>query len=172
MLKNLIERDTEVVKRMANEGHIVCNHTLRHRDMTKFTDRALFAAELEGLNTLYKDTVGADMAMYYRPPEGRFSEQNLRYAKELGYSTIFWSFAYADWDNDKQPPIEEAKEKLRRNTHNGAVLLLHPTSATNAAILGDMIREWKSQGYRFGTLDELCNNNQTAADNEQTGTIE
>nr|MBQ4318492.1 polysaccharide deacetylase family protein [Clostridia bacterium] len=169
VLKNLIERDTELVKRMANEGHMVVNHTLRHRDMTKFTDKALFTEELEGLNKLYKDAIGTDMPKFYRPPEGRFSEQNLKYASELGYTTVFWSFAYADWDNDKQPDPEEAKEKLRRNTHNGAVILLHPTSATNAAILGDMIREWKSQGYRFGTLDELaenCARDKTAEDGD------
>jgi len=169
VLKNLIERDTELVKRMANEGHMVVNHTLRHRDMTKFTDKALFTEELEGLNKLYKDAIGTDMPKFYRPPEGRFSEQNLKYASELGYTTVFWSFAYADWDNDKQPDPEEAKEKLRRNTHNGAVILLHPTSATNAAILGDMIREWKAQGYRFGTLDELaenCARDRTAEDGD------
>ena len=76
-------------------------------------------------------------------------------AKELGYITVFWSFAYADWDNGAQPEPEAAKRKILENMHNGAILLLHPTSATNAAILQDVIRELKAEGYRFGTLDEL-----------------
>ena len=74
----------------------------------------------------------------------------------MGYKTVFWSFAYVDWDNDKQPEPEIAKEKIRKHTHNGAVILLHPTSETNVKILSDLIKDWKAQGYRFGTLDELC----------------
>ena len=89
-------------------------------------------------------------------PEGKFSEQSMKYANELGYKTVFWSFAYADWDNARQPSPEAAKKKILDNVHNGEVMLLHPTSATNAEILGDIIRELKSQGFRFGTLDELC----------------
>ena len=95
------------------------------------------------------------MGYYYRPPEGRFTRENLMCAEENGYKTIFWSFAYPDWDNDRQIPPEKAKEIILDNLHNGEVMLLHPTSETNAAILGDVIRELKAQGYRFGTLDEL-----------------
>ena len=73
----------------------------------------------------------------------------------LGYKTIFWSFAYADWDNQRQPTPEQAKEKILSNLHNGAVILLHPTSATNAAVLGDIITQLKADGWRFGSLDEL-----------------
>lgn len=156
ILDNLIIRNTELVRRMADEGHLVCNHTAKHRDMTKATVREDFTAELNALSTLYRETLGRDMAMYYRPPQGRFSEQNLRYASEAGYKTVLWSFAYADWDNDKQPDPARAKERILKYTHNGMVVLLHPTSATNAAILGELIDEWKNQGYRFGTLDELC----------------
>ena len=79
----------------------------------------------------------------------------MKYAHELGYYTIFWSFAYADWDNNKQMSQEAAKKKIMDNIHNGAVILLHPTSKTNADILGDVIDELKAEGYRFGTLDEL-----------------
>ena len=95
------------------------------------------------------------MAPYYRPPEGRFSRDNLVCAKENGYQTIFWSFAYPDWDNAKQMSPERAKQKILENVHNGEVMLLHPTSATNAAILGDVIDELRAQGFRFGMLDEL-----------------
>ena len=96
------------------------------------------------------------MSKYYRPPEGRFTEQNLKLAQEMGYSTVFWSFAYADWDNNKQPSAEYALKKILSNVHNGAVILLHPTSSTNAKIMPQLIDSLKSSGYRFGTLDELC----------------
>ena len=100
-------------------------------------------------------TVGVAVAKYYRPPEGCFDEAMLREAKSAGYRTVFWSFAYADWDNGRQPDPAAAKSKILDNLHNGEVMLLHPTSATNAAILGDILREIKARGYRFGTLDEL-----------------
>ena len=76
-------------------------------------------------------------------------------AQSLGYKTVFWSFAYADWDNAKQPSEESAIKKILDNTHNGAIILLHPTSSTNAAILPRLIKEWRAMGYRFGSLDEL-----------------
>lgn len=155
ILENLINRNTELVCRMRDEGHLVCNHTMHHPDMTKITDRDAFARELHGLEDLYREKIGGEMAKYYRPPEGRFSQKNLEMAQALGYKTIFWSFAYADWDNNKQPSEEYAIKKILDNTHNGAIILLHPTSATNAAILPHLIREWKRIGYRFGSLDEL-----------------
>jgi len=155
ILDNLITSDTPLVQRMANEGHLVCNHTMKHHDMTKCHDSTAFAAELDGLCSLCSDVAGIEMARLYRPPEGRFSEENLSFAEQAGYKTILWSFAYADWDNNKQPSPEYAKEKILANTHNGAVILLHPTSATNAAILEELIIEWKNQGYRFGSLNEL-----------------
>ncbi|MBR4033743.1 MAG: hypothetical protein IKJ04_02945, partial [Clostridia bacterium] len=103
----------------------------------------------------YTEKTGKTLAKYYRPPEGRFDEKTMEYAKSIGYKTVFWSIAYADWDNGKQPSVEEAKKQILDNLHNGAVILLHPTSETNALIIGDVIREIKAQGYRFGTLDEL-----------------
>ena len=155
-LENLIKRNTELVRRMADEGHLVCNHTMHHRDMSKITDQDDFAGELRALEELYREMIGGEMPKYYRPPEGRFSEANLAAAQALGYKTVFWSFAYADWDNAKQPGAEYAIKKILDNTHNGAIILLHPTSATNAAILSDLIKEWRAMGYRFGTLDELA----------------
>lgn len=155
VLENLVTRNTDLVKRMVEEGHTVCNHTASHKDMTKITSKEDFAAELSKMAEIYKSATGYDMAMYYRPPEGKFNEDNMKWANELGYKTIFWSFAYADWDNDHQMSTGKAKEKILSGTHNGEIILLHPTSATNAAILSDLIKEWKEMGYRFGTLDEL-----------------
>ena len=155
VLGNLITRNTDLVKRMVDEGHLVCNHTNRHHDMTKVTDPEAFRSELEALNTIMKETCGCELAPFYRPPEGRFSEENLKCAKENGYKTIFWSYAYADWDNKKQMSEEKALKKLLTHTHNGEVLLLHPTSATNAAILDAYLTELEAEGYSFGTLYEL-----------------
>lgn len=154
ILKHLINRETELVGRMAREGHLVCNHTMNHKDMTTCSEEE-FVREIKGLAELYHATYGREMAKYYRPPEGRYSMENLQMANSLGYKTVFWSFAYADWDNSAQPKPETAKDKILQNMHNGAVLLLHPTSATNAAVLADVIQDLKAQGYRFGTLDEL-----------------
>ena len=155
ILENLINSNPELVKRMVDDNHIVANHTMKHKDMRKVTNKEKFAEELQALDELYKSCTGYDMAKFYRPPEGRFSEQNLIHAKELGYKTIFWSFAYADWDNNKQASFSDAKIKVLSNTHNGSIILLHPTSETNASILGDLITEWKNQGYKFGNLYEL-----------------
>ena len=99
--------------------------------------------------------VGKPMPKYYRPPQGIYSQDNLRLAQKLGYRTVFWSLAYVDWNNDSQPTREQAFKKLLPRTHPGAVILLHSTSKTNAEILGELIEKWKAEGYQFGTLEEL-----------------
>ena len=154
ILGNLAVRNSELVRRMADEGHLVCNHTYSHKNLCGAPAGAL-TAELRRLETACRETAGVEVAKYYRPPEGCFDEAMLREAQTAGYKTVFWSFAYADWDNKKQPDPAAAKKKILYSLHNGAVILLHPTSATNAAILGDVLREMKARGYRFGTLDEL-----------------
>lgn len=154
VLENLIRRNPELVKRMAEGGHTVANHTKTHPDMTKVTDKALFSKQLEGLAEQYRELTGQDMAKIYRPPQGRFSQQNLEYAKELGYKTLFWSFAYADWDNNRQPDPEAALNKILAHLHPGEVMLLHPTSATNAAIMDRLLTEIEAQGYRIGGIGE------------------
>ncbi len=154
VLPGLINKHTELVQKMLDNGHIIGNHSVNHYDMTKLSKEA-FIAEIEGLEKTYKEAFGQDMPKYFRPPEGRFSRDTMRWTNEAGYDTIFWSFAYADWDNDKQMEPEKALEKVLSHTHNGAVILLHPTSATNAEILPQLIDTWREAGYRFGTLDEL-----------------
>ncbi len=154
ILDGLIRHEPELVKRMAAEGHTVGNHTMHHRDMSREGNEALLA-ELRGLEDAYRNLTGCEMAKYYRPPEGRFSRENLACAQKNGYRTVFWSFAYPDWDNNKQPSPEKAKQIILDNAHNGEVMLLHPTSATNAAVLGEVIRTLRAEGYRFGIVDEL-----------------
>jgi peptidoglycan-N-acetylmuramic acid deacetylase len=123
--------------------------------MSRLTDEKEFMKELSSLEQLYSDVTGQSMAKFYRPPEGRFSEENLKWLKRNGYKTVFWSIAYADWDNENQPSCDFAKRKILDYLHNGAIILLHPTSATNVTILRDLIQTIKSEGYRFGTLNEL-----------------
>ena len=155
LVGNYISQNADLVRRMAEEGHIVGNHTMHHYDMSKLTDKAAFEKELADLEALYQEVTGEEMAKYYRPPQGIYSEENLRMAQELGYKTVFWSLAYVDWNNDAQPTAEEAFSKLIPRIHNGAVVLLHSTSRTNAQILDELLARWKELGYRFGTLEEL-----------------
>lgn len=155
VLENLISSNAPLLERMEYEGHFVCNHTTKHRDMSRVDNVEEFKRELEALENLYYSATGKNMKKYFRPPEGRFDEDDLKFADELGYTTVLWSLAYADWDNEKQPSPEYAKDKLLKNTHNGAIILLHPTSATNAEIMRDLIKSWKAEGYSFGTLDML-----------------
>ena len=154
ILGHLAESEATLVRRMADEGHLVCNHTYSHKDMTACDAHAL-ADELGRLEAACRSSAGVTVAKYFRPPEGKFDVEMLDAASALGYKTIFWSFAYADWDNNKQPSPDAAKKKILDNVHNGAVILLHPTSETNATVLADVIRTLKAEGYRFGTLDEL-----------------
>ena len=156
ILPQLAKENPSLVKRMRAEGHVIGNHTKSHRDMSKITDFEEFSAELTAAESILRETTGLQMDKFYRPPEGRFSEQNLAFAEKLGYTTVFWSLAYADWDNNKQMPPARALELILSRTHNGCVALLHPTSATNAAILGSYIDALRAQGYSFGSLTEFA----------------
>jgi len=155
LVGNYLEKNADLVRRMVREGHTVGNHTMHHPDMSKLTDQTAFAAELTGLEDQFREITGEELPKYYRPPQGIYSEENLKMAKDLGYRTVFWSLAYVDWNNDAQPDKEAAFSKLIPRIHNGAVVLLHSTSRTNAQILDELLTRWKDMGYRFGTLEEL-----------------
>ena len=154
ILSNLIDTNPDLVKRMATEGHLVCNHTSNHKNLTKLTDDEIIA-NLRRLEKKYTEATGLEMEKIFRFPEGRYSERCLKLLCDNGYKTVFWSMAYDDWDNGRQMSHDVAKDKLLSTTHEGAIILLHPTSSTNAAILGDLIREWKSLGYTFGSLKDI-----------------
>ena len=155
LVGNYIEKNADLVRRMVEEGHIVGNHTMHHPDMSKISEKEAFFKELQDLETLFLDTTGKEMPKFYRPPQGIYSEANLKMAKELGYKTVFWSLAYVDWNNDSQPTREQALSKLLPRTHDGAVVLLHSTSRTNAEILDELLTKWKEMGYTFETVDTL-----------------
>ncbi len=154
VLSHLLKAEPVLVRRMAEEGHLVCNHSANHRDMTQL-DSDTFLQELRGLEDAYRTLTGEAMAPYFRPPEGKFNRRVLERAQQAGYRTVFWSFAYCDWDNEKQPDPKQSIDKILAHTHNGMILLLHPTSATNAQILDTLLSAWEADGYRFALLDEL-----------------
>ena len=154
LVGDYLEREPDLVRQMVSGGHIVGNHTLTHPDMSKL-DADAFAGELQGVEKLYAEVTGQTLPKFYRPPQGLYAEENLRQAQKLGYKTVFWSLAYADWDNEKQPDPDGAVEKLTTRLHDGAVILLHATSKTNAEILDRLITTWQDMGYRFAPLTEL-----------------
>ena len=155
LVGNYMEKNPELVQRMVAEGHIVGNHTMHHPDMRKLSDQTAFTKELQDLEAQYTQITGQEMKKFYRPPQGLYSEKNLQMAKALGYKTVFWSLAYVDWNNDAQPTREQALEKLLPRTHNGAVVLLHSTSQTNADILDELLTRWEAEGYTFASLETL-----------------
>lgn len=152
---NFLETSPDIVKRMVKEGHTVGNHTYHHPDMSSISDMKSFKEEMEGVSDLYKKITGKEMVKYYRPPQGKYSVENLKMAKELGYKTFFWSLAYVDWNVDAQPTKEEAFEKLTGRIHPGAIVLLHNTSNTNGEILDELLTKWEEMGYTFETLKNL-----------------
>lgn len=157
ILDGIIKYSPETVKRMAAEGHLVCNHTASHCDISKITNAEDLKCELERMENSYRELTGLEMEKFFRPPQGAFSVRSLELCRELGYTPVFWSCAHNDWDNSKQPDPEKAKQRLLARAHDGMVLLLHPTSATNAAILDDVLTELSARGYSFGTLYDLKN---------------
>lgn len=152
---NFIADNPELVKRIVAEGHLVGNHTMTHPDMSGLSSPEAFQNELQQVEQLYQEVVGTAMPKLYRPPRGIYSRENLSMARELGYSTFFWSLAYVDWLQDQQPSKEEAFQKLIPRTHPGAVILLHNTSSTNGQILDELLSKWEQMGYHFASLTEL-----------------
>lgn len=148
---NFVKSNPQLVKRMDAEGHLVCNHSKNHPDMTKYHSFEEYAKQIEGWEELVTD-LGVTPQKFFRFPSGRFSKQALIFNEQLGVTSVFWSFAYYDWDKDKQPSAQEAKDKILSRVHNGAVLLLHSTSQTNCEVLGEVIDALRERGYTFASL--------------------
>ena len=161
-----LEAEPDLVKRMVAEGHTLGNHTWHHPDMSAISTIDAFSEELSSTADAYRQITGEEMPHYYRPPQGKYSTENLQMAKDLGYSTFFWSLAYVDWYQDNQPSKEEAFAKLLGRIHPGAIVLLHNTSSTNAVILDELLTRWEEMGYHFGTLQELITQSQPAVSQE------
>lgn len=155
LVGNYLETAPELVRRMVAEGHTVGNHTYHHRDMSSISSKESFSQEIGDVEAIYEEITGLKMTKFYRPPQGKYNEDNLKMAQELGYKTFFWSLAYVDWYQDKQPTKEEAFKKLLGRIHPGAIVLLHSTSKTNADILDELLTKWEEMGYTFKSLTEL-----------------
>ena len=153
---HFLETAPELVKRIVAEGHTVGNHTYHHPDMSRISDPVAFRKEMDSVAELFEQLTDTRIAPYYRPPQGKYATANLQMAKDLGYSTFFWSLAYVDWNTDAQPSHEEAMSKLTSRVHPGAVVLLHNTSKTNGEILDEVLTKWEEMGYHFGRLEDLC----------------
>ncbi len=155
VLPAVAEYNLPTAMRMIEDGHLIGNHSATHGNMGAVTDIKVLEKELKTAEEHFYNATGAKMSTYFRPPEGAFSEEMLMFCKELGYTPVFWSFAYADWDNGAQPDLNEAKEKILKCAHNGEIMLLHPNSATNAAILDEVLTALEEEGYRFDTVDNI-----------------
>ena len=155
LVGNYIEKNADLVRRMVEEGHIVGNHTMHHYDMSQLGSKEAFQKELTDLESLFLEITGKELPKYYRPPQGTYSKENLIAARDMGYKTVFWSLAYVDWNTNAQPTHQQAFDKLLPRIHNGAVVLLHSTSETNAAIMDELLTKWEQMGYRFASLDAL-----------------
>jgi len=152
--KTYIRDNQLLIIRMEEEGHIVANHSVSHRSSPDLTDEE-FAYELEETARFYLEIVGRDMGRYFRPPMGDYSARTIKLAQDLGYKTVFWSFAYKDWLVDAQPGKQAAFDMITSRAHNGCIMLLHAVSQTNTEVLPDVIEDFRAKGYSFRTLDEL-----------------
>ena len=150
-----VKSQPELVSRMVNEGHYVGNHTVDHLNPPQALAENKFVADIQGLEQIYAEIIGGSMSPFYRPPAGGYSEATLSAAESLGYRTVFWSFAYKDWETKNQPGEQAAIEKITSNFHDGSVILLHAVSDTNTKVLGQIIDKAREMGYTFGDISEL-----------------
>ena len=150
-----LESAPELVKRMVADGHFVGNHTYHHLDMSSISSKESFEKEMKDVEDKFQEITGTQLTRFYRPPQVKYNTKNLEMAKEMGYHTFFWSLAYVDWYQDKQPSKEEAFKKLLGRIHPGAIVLLHSTSKTNGEILDELLTKWEEMGYTFRTLEDF-----------------
>ncbi len=141
------KKEPELIQRMIDEGHVVGNHSVHHKNFTEITLEEAYA-EVADCHNYIQDTFGYSMYLW-RFPEGKFSEQSIALLQKMGYRSVFWSFAYKDWDAAAQPDMDTAFSKITGSLHDGEIFLLHAVSATNAAVLDSVIDSVRDQGYEF-----------------------
>ncbi|MCC8437028.1 delta-lactam-biosynthetic de-N-acetylase [Brevibacillus sp. M2.1A] len=151
---HFVKEQPELLKRMAQEGHLIGNHSWSHPDMTTVPNQKI-KDELTKVSNAVQQVTGQANMRYLRPPRGIFSDRTLAVTKDLGYTNVFWSVAYKDWDTKAQRGAKYAYDSVMAQLHPGAVILLHSVSKDNAEALGMMIDEARKQGYEFKSLDQL-----------------
>ena len=155
VVKPYIDSQPELIKRMVAEGHLVCNHSNHHPSMASITNKEKFNKELTDVEDVFKELTGQDMPKFFRPPMGKYSKDSLAKTKDLGYKSIFWSFAYKDWLTDDQPSENFAIKKIENGVHPGGIILLHAVSETNTKVLKTVLTDLKNEGYEFKSLNDL-----------------
>lgn len=154
--QTFIRDNIELVKRMKEEGHLVCNHTVTHPCLPQKSIEQQ-QQELLTCEQYMKEATGYEMDLFFRPPKGEYSERTLQMAKDLGYTTIFWSMAYLDYDVNNQPTSSHVVEHFEKYYHPGAIPLMHNVSVANRDALKQVLQNLKREGYSFGTLYDLQN---------------
>lgn len=150
---HFVNTSEDIVRRMIDEGHIIGNHTYKHKSMPECNEETI-KEDVMSLHKLVFEKFSYEMK-YIRPPKGEYSEKTISYTNSLGYKTIMWSFAYDDWEENKQGREDYGKKKILDNLHNGEIMLLHATSKDNANILDYVIKQTKEAGYEFRSIDEF-----------------
>lgn len=154
LTKPYIKNNIELVKRMVDEGHLALNHSNTHPSFPTLSDDEIYN-ELQSTQDYFKEVTGYDMPKFFRPPMGEYSARTLDLTYKMGYKTIFWSFAYKDWEVDNQPGADYAYKTVMNDLHNGSIMLLHAVSKSNTEALSNIIDSIQELGYRFGSLNEL-----------------
>ncbi len=155
LVSDYIKQAPEMVKLIVEKGHIIGNHTDSHPNMYEKNEED-FKEELLKMEECFNEYIGFNLEnKFYRPPQGRFTTENLEWAQDLGYKTLLWSVAYVDWEIDNQPSREDALSTLYSRVHDGAIILLHPQSSTNTEILDEFITTLIKEGYEFGNPKDI-----------------
>jgi len=149
--ESYINKNPDIIKRMVADGHAVCNHTSTHPSMPDISDSQI-ENEIRKTEESFQRVTGTRMAPYLRPPSGEYSERTLAVTQKLGYSTVFWSMAFKDWDVNDQPGADYSYNHVMTNVHPGAIILLHAVSSSNAEALDRILKDLKAQGYEFSLL--------------------
>jgi peptidoglycan-N-acetylmuramic acid deacetylase len=154
MTQTFIRDNPELAVRIASEGHVAANHSVRHKSSPDLSDAEL-ESEILDTKLYFEETCGYPMAPFFRPPMGEYSERTLSVTWDLGIYSIFWSFAHQDWLVDDQPSVQTTFDRVMDNLHNGMIILLHAVSTSNTAALPDIIDAIRNQGYEFRSLNDL-----------------
>lgn len=154
---DFIRQRPDLLKRMDAEGHLICNHSNKHMNGPNALSESneKWIGDVTKVEEMVLKITGKEIRPYFRPPEGAYSERALKILKDLGYRTVFWSFAYKDWETKNQPDKKYAKEKILGQLHDGSILLIHAVSATNVAIFSELVDEIRARGFTFDTIDNI-----------------
>ncbi|WP_248924818.1 polysaccharide deacetylase family protein [Paenibacillus hamazuiensis] len=143
----------DFIRQLADDGHLIANHTMTHTDMNLQTDEQV-KKEIEDFAKLYKEVTGKDVPPYFRFPYGRYNMHLLKYVSDMGYTSVFWSTAMVDWLPRKNGP-EDPLNDILNGLHDGNIILMHEGSPENIEALDSIIKKVREAGYEFGLISEI-----------------